>query len=89
MAGSHSILDTFLEVLEASRLGLLHEQRPVEILEGMPTNASDRDTIVLRIPFHYGSRYKLEALAYLGWYRDLPLRRDPGLCKLHAVTVPR
>src|SRR5215475_12144940 len=67
MAGPHMLPDAFLEILEASRLGLLREQRPVEILEGVASNASDRDAIILGVPLQDRSWDEREALANLGW----------------------
>src|SRR5262249_36503203 len=89
MASPHVLPDAFLEILEASGLGLRREHGPVKILEGMPTDAPDGDSIPFGIPFQDGSRYKLEPLAHLGGNRDLSLRRDPGLRELHGGTLPR
>jgi hypothetical protein len=89
MAGPHVLSDALLEILEASRLWFLREQRQVEILEGVATNAPYDDAIILGIPFQDGSRYEFEALANFGWNRDLPLSREPGLSELHAYIVPR
>jgi hypothetical protein len=89
MAGPHVLSDAFLEILEASRLGFLREQRSMEVLEGVATNAPDGDAIIVVVPLQDGSRYELEALANLGWNRYLSLSRDPGLSELHTDTVPR
>jgi hypothetical protein len=68
MAGPHVLPDALLEILQPPRTGLLREQRQVEVLESVPTNAPDGDAIILGVPFQHGSRYELEALADFGGY---------------------
>src|SRR5712671_5492954 len=69
MAGLHVLPDAFLQILKAPCLGLLREQRSMEILEAVPANTPDGDTIILGVPLQDRSGYKLKALAYLGRYR--------------------
>src|SRR5580692_1770112 len=59
----HVLPDALLELLQASRPRLLGEQRPVEVLEGVPTDTPDGDAIIFGVPLQHGAGHELEALA--------------------------
>jgi hypothetical protein len=65
------------------------EQRLVDVRTAETTGSTYDYIAILFMPLEHGTRTYAELLAYFGRYRDLALRRNPGLSYRHEGTLPR
>src|SRR5436305_3953315 len=78
-----------LELVQRPGLGLLLEERAMDVLRRIAAGAPDHHPLALFVPLQDRARSNAEPLADLLGYGDLSLGRQLRVCDRHDWIVPR